>query len=74
MIKSKQIHVADFIQKERNRCLCECAFTDIENELFLLRCRGKTIEESAEIMNVSSKTAYRINKRIKNKIGKVYGD
>ena len=74
MPRSKQIRVSDFIQKEQNRCLCECAFTEIENELFLLRCKGKTIEESAEIMNVSSKTAYRINKRIKNKIGKVYMD
>ena len=52
--------------------LAEGNFTEDENILFLLRCDDVPLERCAELMNVSVSTANRINKRIKNKIYKIY--
>ena len=71
MNKNNQIKIYDFTKKEIDLFLAECNFTDQEEELFLLRSKYKTLEQSAEIMNISSKTAYRINKKVKEKIIKV---
>lgn len=46
-------------------------FTDDELKLYNLRAKYYTLEQVAEEMNISSKTAYRINKRVKKKIVKV---
>lgn len=71
MNRSKQIKVCNFTQKEIEVFLQRANFTPDEETLFLLRSKDYTLEESAEEMNISSKTAYRINKRIKQKIIKV---
>lgn len=71
MERSKQIKVCDFTQKEIEVFLQRSNFTPDEETLFLLRSKDYTLEQSAEKMNVSSKTAYRINKRVKQKIIKV---
>ncbi len=71
MSRSKQIKVCDFTQREIEVFLQRANFTPDEETLFLLRSKNYTLEESAEEMNVSSKTAYRINKKIKQKIIKV---
>ena len=67
----KQIRVCDFTKKEISMFLEECNFTEQEKELFLLRSKYYTLEQAAEEMNISSKTAYRINKKVKKKISKV---
>lgn len=74
MNMKNQIKVVNFTQKEIDLFLRECNFSPQERELFLLRSNDKTLEESAEIMNVSSKTAYRINRKLKQKIVKVCSD
>lgn len=71
MTKSKQIKVCDFTQSEIEVFLQRANFTPDEETLFLLRSKDYTLEQAAEKMNVSSKTAYRINKRVKQKIVKV---
>lgn len=71
MERSKQIKVCNFTQKEIEVFLQRANFTPDEETLFLLRSKDYTLEESAEEMNISSKTSYRINKRIKQKIIKV---
>ena len=71
MNMKNQIKVADFTKKEIELFLSECNFTEQERELFLLRSKYCTLEQAAEIMNVSSKTAYRINAKVKKKIIKV---
>lgn len=71
MERSKQIKVCDFTQKEIEVFLQRSNFTPDEETLFLLRSKDYTLEQAAEKMNVSSKTAYRINKRVKQKIVKV---
>ena len=71
MNRSKQIKVCNFTQSEIEVFLQRANFTPDEETLFLLRSKDYTLEESAEKMNVSAKTAYRINKRIKQKITKV---
>lgn len=71
MNRSKQMKVCNFTQSEIEVFLQRANFTPDEETLFLLRSKDYTLEESAEKMNVSAKTAYRINKRIKQKIIKV---
>lgn len=71
MQKIKQIKVCNFTQSEIEVFLQRANFTPDEETLFLLRSKDYTLEESAEEMNVSAKTAYRINKRVKQKIIKV---
>ena len=71
MNRSKQIKVCNFTRKEIEVFLQRANFTPDEETLFLLRSKDYTLEESAEEMNVSAKTAYRINKRVKQKIIKV---
>lgn len=67
----KQIKIYDFTKREIDLFLEECNFAEQERELFLLRSKYYTLEQAAEIMNVSSKTAYRINRKVKKKIIKV---
>ena len=71
MNRNKQIKVCNFTQKEIEVFLQRANFTSDEETLFLLRSKDYTLEQAAEKMNVSSKTAYRINKRVKQKIIKV---
>lgn len=71
MARSKQIKVCDFTQREIDMFLQWANFTPDEETLFLSRSRYHTLEQVAEEMNISSKTAYRINKRVKQKIVKV---
>lgn len=71
MERSKQIRIYDFTKNEINMFLEWANFTEDERALFLLRSRYYTLEQAAEEMNISSKTAYRLNKKVKNKIIKV---
>lgn len=71
MARSKQIKVYDFTQREIDMFLQWANFTPDEETLFLLRSKYHTLEQVAEEMNISSKTVYRINERVKQKIVKV---
>lgn len=71
MNKKNQIKIYDFTKHELELFRERCNFTEIEMELFNLRSKYYTLEQAAEEMNISSKTAYRINKRVKKKIIKV---
>ena len=64
--------ICEFTKPEIRYLLAESNFTEDENILFLLRCDDVPLERCAELMNVSVSTANRINKRIKNKIYKIY--
>lgn len=63
--------VTCFTKEEKERIKELCDFTPTEEQLFDLRKKEKTIEECAEIMHVSTKTAGRINARMQKKILKV---
>lgn len=67
----KQIKIPNFTRREIEFFLRECNFTEQETEMFNLRNKDYTLEQAAEEMNISCKTAYRINKRVKTKIIKV---
>lgn len=71
MNKKNQIRICDFTKYELECFREKCNFTDEERKLFDFRAEYYTLEQIAEKMNISSKTAYRINKRIKDKIKKV---
>ena len=43
-----------------------------KNILFLLRCDDVPLERCAELMNVSVSTVKRLNRRLKDKIDKLY--
>ena len=61
----------DFTRNEMERIIYDANFTKDEETVFRMRCKGHTLDDVAEFLNVSYKTAYRINKRVKSKIIKV---
>lgn len=71
MNKKNQIKIYDFTKYELQMFLDRANFTEDEERLFNLRAKYYTLEQAAEEMNISSKTAYRINKKVKKKIVKV---
>lgn len=71
MNKKNQIKIHDFTKRELECFRENCNFVKEERELFDLRAEYYTLEQIAEKMNICSKTAYRINKRVKRKIKKV---
>jgi DNA-binding NarL/FixJ family response regulator len=62
------VKVSQFTKRELYHFQAFCNFTSDEEQLFQLRSVGKTLEECAELMNVSDSTAKRIQKRMKRKI------
>lgn len=72
-MSDKQIRAVDFTMPEIKFYLEYCNFTEAEEELFLLRCRKEhyTMQAVALKMNVSLRTATKINKSVKRKIRKV---
>ena len=64
--------IREFTKPEIRYLLAECNFTSDERTLFDMRCADVPLEECAERMNVSVSTVNRLNKRIKQKIDKIY--
>ena len=64
--------ICELVKPEIDYLLAESNFTEDEQKLFLMRTKDKPLEECAEEMNVSISTIKRMNKRIKNKIGRIY--
>lgn len=64
--------ICEFTRPEIRFILAESNFTEDENILFLLRCDDVPLERCAELMNVSVSTVKRLNRRLKDKIGKLY--
>jgi DNA-binding CsgD family transcriptional regulator len=62
------VKVSQFTKRELYHFQAFCNFTPDEEQLFQLRSVGKTLEECAELMNVSDSTAKRIQKRMARKI------
>lgn len=67
----KQIRIYDFTQPEIDHLIAMCNFNEDERTFFDLRNKYYTLERVAEDMNISTATAYRLNKRVKAKILKV---
>lgn len=63
--------ISDFTRPEIEYFLDNCNFTDVEQEFFMLRTKGITLDEISEIMNVSRRTCDTYSKKIKRKIIKV---
>jgi DNA-directed RNA polymerase specialized sigma24 family protein len=66
------LKICEFTMPEIRYLLAECNFTEDERTLFDMRCVDVPLEECAERMNVSLSTANRLNKRIKQKVEKIY--
>lgn len=62
------LKIPDFTKPEIEYIKEQANFTTQEAELFLLRNGEHSLEECAEIMNVSVSTIKRINKKMKAKI------
>ena len=65
------LKIPDFTKPEIDHIRNQANFTAQEAELFLLRNDEHSLEECAELMNVSVSTVYRISKKMKKKIIKV---
>ena len=64
--------ICEFTMPEIRFILAESNFTEDENILFLLRCDDVPLERCAELMNVSVSTVKRLNRRLKDKLDKLY--
>ena len=64
--------ICDFTVPELNILLEQCNFTKDERVLFKLRANDIPLETCAEMINVSVSTIKRTNKRVKDKINKIY--
>lgn len=60
--------IVEFNQDAIDFILSRAGFTSRERQLFLLRHDENSLEECAEIMNCSTSTVSRINKKMKKKI------
>lgn len=65
------MNITNFTKIELDYFRENCNFTKIENELFEYRAQEYTLEECAEMMNVSVSTVKRISRKINNKITRV---
>ena len=65
------MRIPDFTLPEIKRIKFLANFTQQENELFDLRNNEQTLENCAEVMNVSLTTVKRINKKMIAKIIRV---
>lgn len=63
--------ICDFVASELNYIRSNANFTKDEAELFELRANDLSLEECAELMNVSVSTVNRLNKKLKIKVGKI---
>jgi ATP/maltotriose-dependent transcriptional regulator MalT len=61
----------DFTHPELEIFRSECNFTTDERQIFEHRASGVSLEQCAELMNVSISTAKRISRRVNAKIIKV---
>lgn len=63
--------ISEFTEPEIDYLLGKCNFTETEKEFFLLRTKGISLLEIAEMMNVSRRTADNYSRKIRRKIIKV---
>lgn len=62
------MRICDYTAKELKHLRSVCNFTPRELEFFDLRSREYSIEDCAEMMSVSVRTASRVNQGVKRKI------
>lgn len=61
----------NFTRREMEYLIDNCNFSEREEMVFRLRCKKCTLEEIAGKIHVCYKTAYRDNKKVKEKIMRV---
>ena len=62
------MNIAQFTKPELDYFRNTCNFVGIEKELFELRSRGHTLEEIAEITNMSVDGIKKVSRRVNKKI------
>jgi DNA-directed RNA polymerase specialized sigma24 family protein len=68
---SDKVIYKDFTQPEIDFLLSMCNFSDLEKDVFLLRCKNVSIEQISYDLSISIATVNRNIIRIKNKIRRV---
>lgn len=61
----------DFTQPEIDYLVEKCNFVGNEKELFLLRATGSTLEEIAEVLNLSYDYTKKVSQKVNKKIIRV---
>lgn len=60
--------ISDFVEWELEKFRKECNFTDEELEFFNYRAKNISIEQIAELMNISESKANKLSRKVKSKI------
>lgn len=64
--------ISDFTTAELNYFRCACNFVGSEVRVFEMRSQGVSLEEIAEILNLSVDGAKKISQKVNRKIAKVH--
>ena len=64
--------ISDFTNIELECLRKNCNFVGNENELFELRSQGLSLEEIAEVLNLSVDGIKKISRKVNKKIGRVH--
>ena len=65
------MNIKDFTQLEIDYLLNVCNFVGLEKKLFKYRAKGYTLEEIAEILDISYDYARKVSRKVNKKIIKV---
>ena len=63
--------ISDFTQLELEYMRCACNFVNSEKDVFYMRSQGMTLENIAEVLNMSVENVKKISRKVNNKILKV---
>ena len=65
------MHINDFVEWELDKFRRECNFDEEQLEFFNYRAKNMSIEQIAELMNISVGKANKLSRKVKDKIIKV---
>jgi len=63
--------ISDFTQFELDYLQSACNFVNSEKDVFSMRSKGMTLENIAELLNMSVENVKRISRKVNNKIARV---
>jgi len=65
------MQICDFVERELQMFRNECNFTSEELDFFNYRAKNMTIEQIAELMNISVGKANKLSRKVKDKMKRV---
>ena len=65
------MRVSDFTKPELDQLRAQCNFVGHESQVFELRSKGISLEQIAELLNMSVTNTGRVSQKVNNKIKRI---